>query len=243
TFPDVNLNVGASCVKLGMLDSARYYFEREKLYNPQRVKAYANMASLYLINGQYDSAIAQAQFVLACRPYDVTANIILLRSAYEMQEIDNDSLAFLAAHAAENTGDDVYLLNEAAVMLTQRGALEHAESLLLKALVAKPPPIETDDEAFSPVFRNSSQNWEKQRASAYNQLGYINGLRGNYYEAVRYSSLAIQTDSNLVEAYVNLISGFLSTGQLPKADSVLTIALQKFPTNQHLNQLHEYLEK
>jgi lipopolysaccharide biosynthesis regulator YciM len=229
-------------VKLGMVDSARYYFEREILYNPQRVKAYTNMASLYLINGQYDSAITEAQFALSRRPYDVTANIIFLRTAFGKKEIDSDSLTLLALQAAENTGDDIYLLNEAAVMLTQRNALEQAESLLLKASVSKPPPIETDDEAFSPAFRNSSQNWEKQRAYADYQLGYINGLQGNYYDAVRYSSLAIQADSSLVEAYVNLISGLLSTGRLAKADSVLSTALQKFPTNKNLNQIHDYLK-
>lgn len=243
TSPEINLDMGTCYFKLGVDDSARYYFEREKRFNPGRVKAYTNIASLHLVSGQYEDAITEVNHALAHKPYDVTANMVFLRAAFAMQKIDNDSLAYLASWAAENTSNDIYLLNDAAALLAQKGALQWAESLLLRALNAKPPAIETDDEAFTRTFRNSPQNWERQRAKTNYQLGYINGLRERYHDAVRYSSQAIRNDSTLVEAYVNLISGLLSTGQPQKAESVLAVAVRKFPANEHLHQLQEYLGK
>jgi len=104
-------------------------------------------------------------------------------------------------------------------------------------LNSQPPPIETDDEAFAQTFRNSLPKWEKERARTNYQLGYVYGLQGRYRDATRHSRLAIQGDSSLIEAYVNLVSGLLSLGQRQQADSVLAVALDKFPTNQHLHQL------
>jgi 4-amino-4-deoxy-L-arabinose transferase-like glycosyltransferase len=243
TFPETNLNLGACYFKLGMADSAGYYFEREKRLNPNRTKAYTNIASLHLVNGRYAEAITEAKQALARKPYDVMANMVLLRAASAIQKINNDSLANMAFRATDNTGDDIYLLNDAAGLLTGRGDLLVAESLLTRALNSKPPPIETDDEAFAPTFRNSFLKWEKERARTNYQLGYVYGLQGRYRDATRHSSIAIQGDSNLIEAYINLVSGLLSSGQRRQADSVLAVALAKFPTNQHLHQLGHYLEK
>jgi 4-amino-4-deoxy-L-arabinose transferase-like glycosyltransferase len=243
TFPEANLNMGVCFLKLGQGDSARHYFEREKQWNPGRARAFTNIASLHQLRGEYGDAISEVSQALARKPYDVTANIVLLRAASQVDEINSDSLASLVARAAEKTGNDINLLNDGAVLLTQRGALQQAESFLLKALNVAPPAIETNDEAFTQVFRNSPENWKTQRAKAYHQIGYISGLGKRYHDAVRYSELAIESDSTLVDAYVNLISGLLSIGQMHKADSVLAVSLERFPDNKHLRQLKEYLSK
>jgi tetratricopeptide (TPR) repeat protein len=235
--------VGACYLRLGEIDSARYYFEREKRFNPERFKASLNMASLYLVEKQYDSALSEVRQALAAKPYDVTVNMVRLRAAFALSSIDRDSLAILVMQAADNTGDDIYLLTEAATLLTERGGLEQAESVLLRALQVQPPPIETDDKTFSRTFRNSPQKWSGQRARAYYQLGYICGLRGAYQDAVRYSSLAIQGDSSLAEAYVNIISGLVSIGQTQQAEAVLAIALRKFPAGEPFNRVREFFDK
>ena len=243
TFPETNLNLGVCYFKLGMADSALYYFEREKKFNPGRVKAYTNIASLHFVNARYADAINEVEQTLSQKPYDITANMLLLRATSAMPEIDDDSLAYLALCAAERTENDIYLLNEAAGLLVSRGNLSLAEPLLLQALSVRPPPIETDDEAFGINFRNSSLNWKKEQAKTNYQLGYIYGLQGRYYEATHHSCLAIEGDSSLVEAYINLISGYLSIGKRQKADSVLTIAIGKFPKNQYLVQLQDYFSQ
>ncbi len=241
TFPETNLNLGTCYMKLGLADSARYYFEQEKEFNPIRAKAYINIASIYLVSGQYADAITEVKQALARKPYDVTANMVLLRAASTLPEISSDSLTYLAFRASECTERDIYLLNDAASLLAAGGSLPQAESLLLQALTTQPPPIETDDEAFTQTFRNSSRKWEKERARTHYQLGYIYGLQGHYREATHHSSLAIEGDSSLTDAYVNLVSGLLSLGQRSQADSVLTVALDKFPSDLHLRQLRSFL--
>ncbi len=243
TFPETNLNLGACYFKLGLADSAQYYFEREKRFNPDRVKAFTNIASLHLVNGRYGEALVEVKQALSRKPYDVLANMVLMRAAAASREIDGDSLVHLAFQAGENTGNDIYVLNEAAGLLAGRGDLSAAESLLLRALNSRPPPIETDDEAFTQTFRNSLPKWEKERAKANYQLGYVYGLQGRYREATLHSSLAIERDSSLIEAYVNLVSGLVSLGQRQEADSILAVAIGKFPASHHLRQLRDFLEK
>ncbi len=104
------------------------------------------------------------------------------------------------------------------------------------ALNSTPPPVETDDGAFERNFGNSAANWEKMRATSYYQLGYLSGLSGSFAEAIDYCQSAIRRDSSLTEAYVNLISGYLSVGRLADAERVLNLALTKFPDNEYLRR-------
>ncbi len=242
TFADVNLNIGACFLKLGEADSSRYYFEREKRYHPRRNQAYLNLASWYFINSKLDSAYAEITTALSLKPYDITAQILRLRIATALPGISNDSLRNIVTAARAATNDDIYLLNEAAYVTLERGDTSFAETLWHQATLSTPPPIETDDEAFTPTFRTSPQNWSKQRALAYSQLGYLSGLQGEFQEAVRLCSRAIREDSLLAEAYINLISGYLSLGKRRQADSVLSAACTLFPTNQSLRQIRTYLK-
>ncbi|HWR84223.1 MAG TPA: glycosyltransferase family 39 protein [Candidatus Deferrimicrobium sp.] len=237
TFPDANLTLGACFLRLGQTDSAANCFEREKRFNPLRPKAYANAASIRLLEGRYDEAMAEAQMSLERQLYDVTANRIYLRAAAAMATVSNDSLVQLIHYSTANTEGDIFLLNDAAALLVQRGALSAAENILLLALHTERPAIETDDEAFSSFFKNSPDNWARESSKAKFQLGYICGLQGRYMEAVHYSSLAIQGDSGLAQAYVNLVSGYLSLGQFERADTTLAVARARFPSDSLLSRL------
>ncbi len=240
TFPEVNLNTGSCYLKLGIADSALYYFNRERAFNPQRAKVYINLASVQLLNDQYEQAAAEAARAIALSPYDVTANRVLLRAVAARKSAPDDSLMNLIGIAAVNTGDDIYLLNEAAILLSQRGCFKEAEHVLRRALRSKPPPIEMDDAAFKRQFRNSPQSRRPQLALAHYQLGYLAGLSGRLEEAIGQSHRAVSLDPSLVEAYANLVSGYLSTGQARLADSVMAVAMARFPANPVLRKLPNY---
>ena len=133
------------------------------------------------------------------------------------------------------------MLNDAASTLLSRGLTERAKTILLLAVNAKPPPIETDNTAFDADFRNSPENFAKEKAKTYYQLGYLNGVQGYFADAVKYSRDAIVLDSNLVEAYINLISGLASLGERAQADSVLAIAERRFPDDARIDRLRKML--
>jgi len=80
------------------------------------------------------------------------------------------------------------------------------------------------------------------RARAAYQLGYINGLNGNYNQSIEYSNAAIALDSNLTEAYINLISGYMSIGDMNKTRNILNLADRKFPGNETLKILKSRIQ-
>ena len=243
SFPEMNLNAGACHFRLGQEDSAYYYFNREKQLHPGRHKAYTNIASLLLLNGRYREAVAEVSLALERRPYDIQSHMIRLRACAAQPEITGDSLLELVFDAVDEAGNDIFLLNDAAALFSQRGDQARAESVLLMAGNATPPPVETDDAAFERHFRNSRENWTKEKAKTFYQLGYIAGLDGRFDESLDFSRRAIDSDPDLVGAYVNLASGFMSTGRFSQADSILTIAIGRFPDNEQIRWMLNSLDR
>jgi len=240
TFTDVNLTIGNAYLRLGDGAAAAQYYGRDTLYHPGRARAYSNLASLRLLEGRPEAAVSLCNRSIALRPYDVTANQILLRSLFAVDTLQSAALVKAGADAATRTGNDGHLLAEFGGLLSRRHLESDAEAVLRKAINSVPPPIETDDEAFSRTFRNAEDRLDQQKAGAAFQLGFLLGRNGRFEESIRYSRLAIELDPNLAEAWVNLITGYISAGQPDRADSSLTEALARFPDNPSLHQLLEF---
>lgn len=240
-FPEVNLNIGNCYLKMGDKDSAQYYYQLETKYNPYRAKAYTNLATIKFLDRQYQEALSIARYALKFQPDDLTANQVLLRATFANDLIDNGTCNLTALESLNLSGEDIYLLNEIGVLMTNRGMLSDAEEFLNKAILSHPPPIETDDEAFKPFFRNSLENIRKQKAFSNFQLGYIKGLQEIYGESIRFSLEAISLDSTLSEAYINLVTGYIAANQTAAADSVLNQALLLFPTSSPLLKLKDQI--
>ncbi len=241
TFPEMNLNLGVAFLRTGQTDSAMYYFKREQDLNPGRLKAATNVASVYLLQKKYSEAMREVQPVIASQPFDVTANMVLLRAMLLDTSLTNAGLMDSIKAASIRTDTNIYLLDEAAGLLLQRSMRDDARRKYLEAAASAPPPIETDDEAFEAKFKNSIPNWTRQKALAYYQLGFMSGVDGDYSSAILNSERAIALDSNLVEAYVNLISGYYSQGELVRARDLLAQALLRFPGNSYLLRLKQTL--
>ncbi|MEW6411619.1 MAG: glycosyltransferase family 39 protein [Candidatus Zixiibacteriota bacterium] len=236
TFPETNLNIGAAFVRLGKLDSALYYFDREHEFNPLRPKTYTNIASVHLLRNQPRMALQEVEKTLQAMPYDITANLVFLRAIFADSQLTIENFTDSALAAIDRTNGHILVLNDAGAMLTSGGDLRTAATILQAALESPPPPIETDDGAFERNSPNSPANREKTKAVTCYQLGYISGMQGAFTDAVRFSKMAIERDSTMSEAYVNLISGYLSTGRVDDARRVLNIALTKFPGNDYLRR-------
>ncbi len=240
-FPEVNLNIGNCFLKSGHIDSAQFYFQKEIQNHPLRSKAYTNSGTLKYLEYNYQESLELARISIKHNPYDITAHQVLLRALFAIDSLDKKTYYQTALESSRKLADDIYLLNEAAVLLSNRGMYMESEEFLDKALLSTPPPIETDDEAFKHYFRNSRENIQRQKAFSYFQLGYIKGLQDSYGESIQYSQRAIILDSSLVDAYANLISGYIATNQSDKADSVINHALKLFPSYSPLLRLKEIL--
>lgn len=241
TFPEVNLIAGNAYLRLGDIELARRYYEREAAFHPTRSKAFTNLASLALVEGDVPEALRLTDQALRLRPYDYDANLLRLRAIFNVDSASPADLLNEVEAAAARTDNDIYLLNEAGILLTNRGMIEPARTVLMQALSASPPPIEMDDAAFLPAFRHSRERIHAQYARASYQLGFIAGITGRYAEAVEFSRRAIEFDSSLADAWVNLVNGYLAIGRREEALSLLSSATERFPANSNLIRLRRQL--
>lgn len=242
-FAETDLNIGATYIHLGQTDSARYYLQIEKQKHPRREKAYINLASLYHLEGKLDSAQAEISAALTLQPYNLTANMLEIRILYADSSIGPRQLYQTVLRNADRTSGNIYLLYDAALLYSNRQEYQLAEQLLQLAATSSPPPIETDDEAFQHVSQNQPKLWEKEKSKVYYQWGYICGLTNRFEQAIKYSNKAIALDSSNTPAYVNLISGNLSIGEITKARALLQQALDKFPSDSNLTLIQSYLKQ
>lgn len=228
-FPDVNLNLGVSYFRLGQGDSTQACIEREIELHPGRPAAYHNLASFHLVNGRYLEASRLLDQALAIAPYDLMANIQWLRVLANDSTVATDSLYRAALSAADATGNELSVLNWGASLLSGRGCSPEVTLILERAESAVPPPVETDDQAFRSSSRHERSRFAREKAKTYYLRGYCLAQSGQIEEAVAYTRQAIEHDSLLTEAYINLYTGYSSLGQLVLADSVRAETVARFP--------------
>ena len=228
TFPEINLNCGAAHLRLGQADSATYYFTQETIHNPLRHAAYTNLASVELLGGRYKSSLTMIRQALALSPYDINSNLLFVRLLGADSTLIEGSLSSQFDLATKRTHNDLEVLLESAAVALKQNRFDIAEPILRRALRSSAPPIETDAYAFDRDFRNSRANRNFLLARVHYQLGYCLANSGRFAEAVLESRDAIYLDSSLIEAYVNLIGGFIVLNRRAEADSVLGEALLRF---------------
>ena len=232
--PEINLNIGSAYLKLGDAQSAEYYFKQEIKYNPERHKAYINLSSIYFLRKDFPEAFKYAQEAVDLAPYDINANKILLRVLAKIDSADHAALKDRLNISFENTENNIHFLYDAGLVLTETNEFQLAEDILNKASITAPPDVETDDELFEQKYINSFKNIEKLKAKIYYQLGYLNGMKKDYFSGIKNSKKAIALDSSIVEAYINLASCYFSIGNNRLADSVYIEIKNRFPDNSYL---------
>jgi tetratricopeptide (TPR) repeat protein len=232
-YPEANLNLGVAFLKEGNIDSAQYYFDRELKLNPLESKALINLASVEYLKGSYDSALALADRAIEIKPYSPDAYLMAIRSRYQL----GDSVGVKAkmAEAELNQAADLRLYLEAGLIYSQWNDPSRAEYFLNKVTNSGPSAIETDDNAFGYSTSYGADTGIKSRA-AY-QLGYLYGRQGKLEQSIEMSQKAIALDSNLAEAYINLINGLWLQNKKAEANPIVIEAYRRFPQNDLIRAL------
>jgi tetratricopeptide (TPR) repeat protein/4-amino-4-deoxy-L-arabinose transferase-like glycosyltransferase len=234
---NAHLILGIAHLRNNAIDSALLHLQRETELFPRNEKGYINLASALSVAGEYHAALTQLPKVFALAPYDLTANQLLVRLTLTDTTRTIAEISAIADTAMKYTHDNPTIAAEIAAAFTQRKENQIAELFLRRALRVTPPAIETDDAAFERYYVNSPDNWKRQTANIHFQLGYLAGLDGRYTESIEQSKAAIINDPLLRDAYINLISGYISINQTNQADSVLNYARSLFPNDIQLQRL------
>ncbi len=227
-------------IRKGNPDTAERYFREELRHFPDRARAYSNLASVYYLKKDYDSALALADRALEFRPYLSDPYLIKLRANHNMGDIAAITRTISTAERFLDNKGALYL--EAGNIYSSFEMYDRAKEYLLSAYKEKPAAAEIDDNA----FRQSSDG-EKQlqriRARAAYQLGFIYGITGKTQESIEYSRSAIGLDSTIVEAYINLINAYNEFGKPDSALIILALAENRFPDNPILAGFKLEIEK
>ena len=123
------------------------------------------------------------------------------------------------------------IYSEAGNLLVKHNNFPDAEKVLIQAIAIPKGAIEIDDDAFTFNYRNKLRHQKSQIAFACYQLGYLNGIKGDYESSIEYSNLAVSLDSSLVKAYLNLIKGYGMLKRVSEASKVNELMNLKFPNN------------
>lgn len=236
TYSEVNLNLGNYYMMTGVEDSARYYFNRELDLFPRHYKALTNLASLAFLNNDYGLSGKYIDRALQIAPYDLTANLLNYRLVFAESGISADKRLRIINDGLEACDYNRELLIEAALLFGEKHEFKYVDIILDKLDQNPPPPVETDDELFSNIFISKYFNRSRQLGRMYYQLGFIEGTNGKIDRSINHNQLAIGYDSSLVEAYINLVNGYLAQQSYGPANEIYQIASRRFPN-------HPYLEK
>ncbi|MEZ5358317.1 MAG: glycosyltransferase family 39 protein [Candidatus Zixiibacteriota bacterium] len=226
-FQDSFVNRGLAYLKLGDTKNSIESFHAELRANPQSAEAMNDLAAVYLVNGQTDSARFYASSSLTIKPYDKQAAINLLRTAVadttgrEAIEAQRRQFRRFVEKYPE------YLFEEALYFAALGRYSEAIDNQLRvrERLDATHAVISFKTQSFA------TPNASRERLAVLSdyQLGYLYGLTGQFEASIRFSRQAIAADSLLKEAYINLISGYRSLGRSGEADSVVAIYLRHWP--------------
>lgn len=238
-FPDANLNLGAAFLRQGETDSAEFYLRRELSYNPASAGALSNLATVFYLKNMFDSSLSYASLAIEVKPYFIDGYLAKARALGAKGELA--SLEELLRKADKKLPRKGRLYLDAAIIFGEKKEFSRAEHYLKQALAEEAAPVEIDDNAFLYSTESYDAGQRRLRAKAFYELGYIYGVQNRLPESVEMSRQAIALDSNLAEAYVNLTSGLLLTGQVLSAKSTLETARRRFPENAAIRQIWESL--
>jgi tetratricopeptide (TPR) repeat protein len=214
---EVNLNIGVTFLNLGRLDSAETYFYKELTVTEDSAEAFNNLGVVAGLSGGDSLALSFVEEAVRRKPQYFDAVINYVIHARRLGRI-RDALAVVDS-SIRVSEPNAYLRFYRGVLLFDAGDLESAQSefeLSRGMLKHDPQPSFTSmSDIQSP--RESAERRTATDAMIDYHLGTIAGRRGQLDSARVILSRALEGDSTLVEAKINLASALTLLGQFDEA--------------------------
>ncbi len=225
-YPNGYLNLGIAYLKMGQAQEAVRAFRDELRYHPQSAEADNNLGAIFLLDGQIDSARIYCRRALEIKPYYTDAAVNYLRAAQKTTgtAVLDSIEQFRQIIRRDHNEDPAYLFQEGLYFVSRNRINDAiANDLKVVALLTGRPAAVSFEPEYSP------ENRGRLLSLAYYQLGYLYGRTGRYEQSITYSRQAIAHNSDLREAYINLMSAYRSAGRQHEADSVEVIFRTRWP--------------
>lgn len=228
-YKNAALNAGFAYLKMGQADRAMSNFQNELLSHPKSADALGNIASLFYLEGHYDSALVYYGKALEHRPYHIISALGYLRTMAATddptQDGNRESLRRRIRGYLQN--NSAYLFEEGVYFSSKKRYGEAINNHLkvleqLRRLRTKVPfeSIYSHVRSTDPIWLLAQTNY---------QLGFLYGLTSDYHQSISFSRKAIEVNQDLKEAYVNMRSGYFMIGDRLRADSIAQIINERWP--------------
>lgn len=221
-YPQASMNLAASFVRRGELDSARHYYLRELRVNPDSALTLSSLAEIARLEGDYGQAFSFAQKALTQKPFYVEILINYVKAARASSQ---QTEALAAIEPLENTyqGNPYYFfyrgvlkIDLAAIntIMYDRAWEDFIESLRLWEEQSQ-PTYERDPSVFALLF--SEQKIEALQAKSHANIGIVNLGKADYEQAQESFQIALEYDPDLRQARTGLLEAAMRLGDFSRA--------------------------
>jgi len=221
-FPQANMNIGASFIKTGNLDSAEYYYRQELDVNPDSALTLTSLAEISRLNKDTISAITYSLAALKLKPHYIEILINYVKAS---------RLAKKQSHALTQIDplDKYYISNpyyffyrgvlKIDLAATNLNYLADAERDFQKSIEllnsVNQPTYERDPSVFAMLF--SDEKRESLLSKSFANIGVIKLGKKEYIEAAENFRIALQNDPDLYQASSGLLESLMRLGEFKQA--------------------------
>lgn len=220
SFRDLHLNWGvAEWEKRNPTDALNQF--RQELYAfPRSYEALSNIAHLYYLGGQSDSASFYAQQAIRIKPYASTPYIDLAFIQMDNHQVDQGK-KILTICLNKHPNDSLYVQSLLAGMDLLQGKAEQAKNeyqLILQEILPSRQPSYQPEYQFSERFKYGA-SLENFRAKVFYSLGHAALLLAQPDSALFFFTRATEEWPNFSDAWFDLATVFFDLRRLSEADS------------------------
>ncbi|NIP42332.1 MAG: tetratricopeptide repeat protein [candidate division Zixibacteria bacterium] len=221
-YLQANMNLAASFVKSGQLDSAEYYYERELEVNPNSARSLSSLAEISRLRGNYLQSYNHAERALDLKPFftEVMINYVKSARAASRQDTAHERINAIENEYKENPYYYFYRgVLKIDLASTNLEFLSGSEDDFIMALdlfeKVSQPSYDRDPALHTLLF--SFEKKEEMMALAWANIGVINLNKSENSRALEAFEIALSLDSTLDQARRGLLEALMRTGDFERA--------------------------
>ena len=216
SYPQASMNIGAAFVRMGQIDSAEIYYQRELQVNPDSALTLSSLAEIYRLQGNASKAYQYAKSALQAKPY-FTEILINFCKAARSNRAQTEAIDLISKYKNEYSSNPYFYFYRGVLYLDRAGverryidsAQTDFESTLKYLGKSNQPTYERDPEIYARLF--SDKELSDLAGLTYTNLGSVRfnlrdyaGARETYSQALEYNPDSAPARRGLLESLMRL---------------------------------------
>ena len=221
-YPQASMNIGAAFVRMGQIDSAEIYYQRELQVNPDSALTLSSLAEIYRLQGDAARAYQFAKSALQAKPY-FTEILINYCKAARSNRAQAEAIDLMSKYKIDYSSNPYFYFYRGVLYLDRAGIerryLDSArldfESTLKFLGKSNQPTYERDPEIYARLF--SDAELTDLAGLTYTNLGSVRFNLGDYSGAREAYSQALEYNPDSAPARRGLLESLMRLGEYQMA--------------------------